>query len=566
MHAFCNFVQRQPKLHSEARKRKLAVAAPFILLRKEDYVGHPVLLEQLNSGRQCVQRFEKCRGIALRTLRQKTNIVLTQDQHRLMNEARNSMLLIWYGNKVENIIADRIWLRETYQINVREYSDTVSVRFPRRIGKTLSATLTAAITMMSQRDGNVYAVNPYERQAQSFLVQVKEHLDRMADDNEFGFKLATYSEQKHLMVIKPNWLGGETTNEIVSKGGAYNAAHTAGFRGGGKRSMIIMFDEFYFFCDEAFVVLFPLVANGAALFMTSSSATHESNISEIINKCYKNGRPIVRSIDYQAKCYECANKPFKGTTGDSNIHDDICPHIVEAPNHLRDARRKERLQGLMETVGSYDTEMGNAPQRSIAMRVFNNEDVQACLGLEAATASRYTSPNCLVVGFDPGSIVERSHSAIFSFFMTPYVDGRPAIGTEVPTLDQYCVVRTIVSPLSFLLLLIKRPSPKAPVIGKVIDESLVICVCAPGPMRNVMANEVDDVNRVRWRLTSNEALHQATIREEDLARRSRAHHRGQQKRPLPGRCCWCVGREFEGVNTEDVMVGICFSGPGHHVR
>jgi len=47
-------------------------------------------------------------------------------------------------------------------------------------------------------------------------------------------------------------------------------------RGGGKKLHTLIIDENFYMCDEAYRVLFPLLANGAAFIMASSQAQRQT--------------------------------------------------------------------------------------------------------------------------------------------------------------------------------------------------------------------------------------------------------------------------------------------------
>jgi hypothetical protein len=206
-----------------------------------------------------------------------------------------------YGGNIESIISDRQWLREVMHID--DIFDTLMVTYPRRSGKTMTETLAAAVTSLTQPEGNVVAINPKKHQARDWLTQCREHLALVREHDVYGWKEKAFRDGQ-VFELESQFTG--KTVEIVSRGNAGAVQHVDALRGGGKRLFLLVCDEFYFFCDEAFSVLFPLAKYGCGIVMTSSMALRESNVYRMRTEAqYANGDRIVRTIDYRYGGWFC---------------------------------------------------------------------------------------------------------------------------------------------------------------------------------------------------------------------------------------------------------------------
>ena len=85
------------------------------------------LQEAQRKGRQGLQDWVACQGVMVTELARERDIVLTSDQMKLLDEARNSMLRKMYGGNIESIMSDRQWLREVMHID--DLFDTLMVTY-----------------------------------------------------------------------------------------------------------------------------------------------------------------------------------------------------------------------------------------------------------------------------------------------------------------------------------------------------------------------------------------------------------------------------------------------------
>lgn len=456
MRALYASTQRQRALYAEQSAARLRRQTQYLLQPIEAYMTITVRADEMQPGRQAVLRWEECRRIMLDRKRQRLNrFRLTAVQMRLMNEERDTMVRLWYDNDDEALRRDAPWLRHT--IGYVAKPETFIARFPRRAGKTMVATMVSAITMLSQKDGNVMSLNPFNQQAIMCLEQVNEHLEIMQDHLTYGYDRVAYSKSDMVVQIKPKWLRGECINEYRARGGASMERTAQNLRGLGKRLMMLHGDENEFWVDAAYVVSIPLLRYNAGFVLTSSANAHRTEAAgKMLQAQFKDGQLAVTTLDYRTKCNECMSRPpahragprtAGGGGGADDDDDDACPHIITGPtDHLSSVRSIERMQALMEHVGDYDIELGNAPRQAKGQPVFKEEDVHAAFGFAAAATSdvragSYPVPNIVYVALDPGTISERSVTAIVSFFMTPVIGvAHPSLAHE-PVIDHYCVVR-----------------------------------------------------------------------------------------------------------------------------
>jgi hypothetical protein len=356
---FLHYLDRCLAEAENRRQTRAQRQARLMMLPVEEYDDLPERRIELQAGRQALMDYEACRQRASEELERQRRMRQDYDQTRLHDSMRNTDVKNMFQKRVEDLEMNRAWLRNTYQII--EVHETVVITFPRRSGKTLTETLDAAITMLSQRGGNVMAINPKKHQARDWLTQIKEHLELLKDDDTWGFQELEYRAGE-IYKIRANYTGEVV--EVVSRGNAGAAQFVASLRGGGKRIRKLYCDEAFFFCDEAWPVIFPLAANGCALVLTSSMAHKQQTLFQIRDARYKDGCPIVKVIDYRASCNECLLREQQ--TG-VEVH---CTHVVRPPKHFRTRTDEERLEALMSPFGSYDREMLNIPPSATAQRIF----------------------------------------------------------------------------------------------------------------------------------------------------------------------------------------------------
>jgi len=182
-----DYVQRCLVEHEDRRRTRAQNQARLLMLPIEDYEDLPERRAETQAGRQALLDYEACRQRAAEELERQRRMRADYDQTRLHDAMRNADVKHMYEGRIEDLEADRGWLRNGYQIT--ELYETVIITYPRRSGKTLTETLDGAITMLSQRGGNIMAINPKKYQARDWLTQLKEHLDLLKDDDVWGFQV-----------------------------------------------------------------------------------------------------------------------------------------------------------------------------------------------------------------------------------------------------------------------------------------------------------------------------------------------------------------------------------------
>lgn len=291
--------------------------------RREDYEFMPEQLAANKPGRQRMLYYEECRTKMLDRISDERGLRLSYDQHRLLDELRNTMILKFYGG-IENALADKTWLRDNY--GVETIYDCTAVIYPRRHGKTLTQTINGGITMLSQPRGNVLDYNMKNDQARVWMTQCEAWLELMRRDNVFGWAFVAKNEGKFI-TIRTNL--HKSLSQLNVYGNATNKRDAQALRGTGNDAMCVNLDEGFFFVDEAYVVILPVVANGAALIITSSKPTTATHAYQMVHAKSKTGAPLFRVLDWRRACAECQARE------DRTGRETHCPHIVHKPMHFR---------------------------------------------------------------------------------------------------------------------------------------------------------------------------------------------------------------------------------------
>ncbi len=169
-------------------------------------------------------------------------------------------------------------------------------------------------------------------------------------------------------------------------------------------------DEFAFFHDEAFKVIFPTAANGAAIIMTSSRPPHKTTVMTLQHQIARHTkRRVLRTLDWRRTCDECRVR--EQSTGKMVE----CEHIVKAPMHFRSFLNMLRVETLLEPFdGAGRTEMYNESIARLPTPAYMPGLVDACLGEDAPRPTRLPLMNHFFIGVDPGSTHLNSATAIVS--------------------------------------------------------------------------------------------------------------------------------------------------------
>lgn len=253
--------------------------------------------------RQRVLTFHRCRQELLRRIDETFDMRPSPDQTRLFDLMSNTMLLKIYENDANALLADFDWLKDTFQVD--DTTNGLIVEYPRRSGKSWTEILDSIVTVLALdlgSVGNVYCVSPMQKQATDWLAQFIQFIGVMRDHPEFGYAEVSRS-QGQCFVIRSKYTGKERT--VTVRGNASNKSNVNALRGGGKGLLLLILDEFNFFCDEAFAVLLPLIANGAAIVLTSSMAVKATAAAELAQRLYKDGTKALNAVRWRLGCAEC---------------------------------------------------------------------------------------------------------------------------------------------------------------------------------------------------------------------------------------------------------------------
>jgi hypothetical protein len=494
--------------------------------QREQYEAMPETAEARMPGRQRVIAFERCRAELLTAIALETGMYLSHDQVRLLDEMRNSVLLRMYNGDVSAFMADIPWLQAT--LGVTEIHDTVAVIYPRRHGKTLTQTIASTILVLSQPNGNVMSFNPHQDQAKTWLAQAVRWLGLMQRHPEFGWQLDAHTESRTIAIVSN---ATRTRNSILVYGNGTNARNAQNLRGTGNSAILINIDEGFFIVDEAWEVILPTIANGAALVVTSSMPASDTGALNMLRQVYPHGTLIFRTLDWRHACNDCRAKEARLR------REIVCVHIQrKPPAHFRTGTDVVRLKALMAAFGdSYEREMQNMPNRALAETIFDAVEVDRCIGLRPATPIvELGEQTHFFLGIDPGSSHNRSDTAIVSICFTHVLPNHPRVDASIPS-HAYGVVRPS---FSFSVSVRARASgieAVHPVALASRDKRLGVAVAAGGEAVEALAETIHKgtrpVARRRTRVQSHPEL--ARVDEQNVARRHAHPHAAEDERPGP---------------------------------
>ena len=413
---------------------------------KDDYEDRADLKEMDKPGRTRLLLFEEAWKRLLRCLYEREGKILSEDQEQLAKEMRNAMLIKFYGSLGE-VQKDITWLRANYGLTGEVYN-TVAVLYPRRHGKTLVQALVSATVLVSQLGGNVMAYNYTGNHAKTWYDLCYKYLGYMRTDSRFGWHEEARSGNK--LIIAQTINNGRLAKLWVF-GNASDGRKATSLRGTGEDAFLINLDEFAFFHDEAFKVIFPAAANGAALVLTSSRPPFKTTALDLLEEVTDTGRAAVHKLDWRRLCPICRDMEQK--TGRAI---DECSHTVRAPIHFRSFLDTKRVISLLKPFGDAGrTEMQNETMGAIPIPLFDAVWIERALGRLAPRVSTMSLSNHFFTGFDPGSPQHKSDTAIMSVGFVRHVAGDDGhyreFGDDTPLFNGQLVVCLAPPSLSSLL-------------------------------------------------------------------------------------------------------------------
>jgi hypothetical protein len=419
--------------------------------RREDYDYMPLVMHQGRVGRQRLLAWERCKVIVLNKIATEEGKYLSTDQEKLLDEYRSALALKMYAG-IKGLLSDVNWLRETFGIRVAH--DTKAIIYPRRHGKTFVQTIASAITLLSQRNGNVCAYNPLTGQAKAWLVECRKWLNYMKDDPEFGWTEISSSEGRYLR-IRQKKAGAIVSIHVY--GNATNKRNAQSLRGSGNNVMLVNIDEGLFFHVEAFKVILPAAANGAVLILTSSKPSEKNDAVDILKATYHdNGQLAWHILDWRPLCESCSDK--EKHTG----REVVCKHGAKPPDHFRSYTDQERTMALMTPLNAYGSEMENISAANPARPAFDATAIDHCIGVESYTVPLLERESHFFIAVDPGSTKGRSNTAITSFILSRRLPGLMDVPSDFSLFDGHLTVRIfpifVAFVIIFFLFLLLLPS------------------------------------------------------------------------------------------------------------
>jgi hypothetical protein len=292
-----------------------------------------------SSGRKRLERYEA----ALQFLFQRRGVKLGHLQHDFRKEVRLAGIKRMFG---EELLENYAWLHARF--GMASFDQAVCILFPRRSGKTTVQCIDAACTAVSQPDGNVVSFNLTGRQSSAWLKQCMGYLKLFKGSAEFDWTVVDRKLPERI-TIRARCAG--TDNTISAYPGA-QAGSFDNLRGMGFKLCKLYLDEGAFFDERGIPVMLPLLANGAALIVTSSIAPGgaRTGAMRLLDAKDGDGRAVVRELNWIKACSACVQKGAA----------DQCTHRVQRPQHFQSHAGQEFLHDLMKPFeGSYEREMLN---------------------------------------------------------------------------------------------------------------------------------------------------------------------------------------------------------------
>jgi hypothetical protein len=396
-------VQRTRAQRGAALAQRLQAFGP-----RMDYAFRPDVLDAQKPGKVALERFEECMKRLLARLYHEEGIIPSEDQHKLKNEMRNSMLVKFFGS-LEAVQNNLNWLiAKGFVGNDKAVFDAVAVLYPRRHGKTLTQAIVSACVLLSQVGGNVLAYNYTAKHARMWMQLCRRFLDYMQKDDMFGWSVVEDRIGIKLTLQQSSTGGRQATLWVF--GNASDGKKAQALRGSGEAAFLINLDEFAFFHDEAFKVIFPAAANGAAVVLTSSRPPEKTTALELLEQHTKTGRSVVKRLDWRRLCDICVKEEQTSGKGIA-----ACRHMARAPAEFRSYLANLRVMAFLEPFDNAGrTEMENETLGPQASSFFDQATVDGMLGPHAHRVPALPLTNHFFLGVDPGSTQDKSDTALVS--------------------------------------------------------------------------------------------------------------------------------------------------------
>jgi hypothetical protein len=299
----------------------------YRVYKREEYANLPAVKQMRSNGRQNLERYER----AMAFLFEHGGIKPGYLQKRFMQSVLRVSLRRMFGKE---LLANMPFLRE--RLGIESAERAACILYPRRSGKTTAQTMDAAVTLVSQPNGNVVCFNLTGRQSAAWMKQCMRYLDVFRQSgSEFAWTVHDRKMPERLVIEVPA-LG--TRNTVMAFPGA-QAARFDNLRGMGERLAKIYVDEAAFFDENCMGVMAPLAVLGASLILTSSIAPGgaRAGLMKILDAKHKDGHPAVLEVNFIQACRACQVKGLS----------DQCEHRIHLPQHFQNAADLEFVEVLM---------------------------------------------------------------------------------------------------------------------------------------------------------------------------------------------------------------------------
>lgn len=427
------WVDRAAAATRAQRRADMDVAArAFASGLREEHMYTPEAVAGRQPGRQLVEKFHRCwRALRLELARPTKQggwgMYLSAPQTRLWEAMRDVLLLKMYGGRIAAYMSDIAYVRKKCPTATELYT-SVAIILARRSGKTLVEQLVVNTGMLSINSG---AFNPYTmtwNQARTYLSDTTRILGLLRNHDEFGWRQdrAGSVGGRKLQIIRT---ADMCTTSINVFGNAMTANNAQNLRGTGGNAALIILDEGLFFCNEAYSVILPTIANGAGFVITSSQPPLGTNAIGLLTATMPDtGEPVMKVFNWRPMCLGCEARE---KLLQREVH---CRHGgAHQPSHFRSRTDERILEALMAPFGSgaHEREMLNRAGSDTSRPYFREAAVAAAFDAAAASGAAGTTLRtermtdglavdapCFVVSVDPGSKTGPSDTGIVSFTTT----------------------------------------------------------------------------------------------------------------------------------------------------
>ncbi len=368
-----------------------------------EYEDIPEFKHLKSSGRQLLERFD--RGLKFQYTA--GGVRLGYLQVRTMKSIKTSLVKILFRAQ---LLGNTNYLLTVHDI--QEIYDAVVILFPRRSGKTTVQTIAGAAIGVSQPDGNVVSFNITGRQARMWLSQCRKYLMTYMKSDEFRFEVIAENMNEF---VKIKSVATGTINTICAYPGS-QGKDFKNLRGVGENLCMCFVDEGYWFSEEGVPVLVPLLANGAALVITSSvgSGGPRAGLMAILDAQYGDGTMAVKEINYSTTCEECIA---------ANIPEGRCTHNYQRPQHFQSNFSQLRTKVLLSPFeGVHERELLNRQDKPPTEPVWSTRAITNMFD-ESRDLEPIEEYGHAFTSIDPHGGGETSDSAISTFVRTR-INGR----------------------------------------------------------------------------------------------------------------------------------------------